>query len=299
MSDQPDDLLQRYADAVAHDDRRPSDRVRAAVRAHAQMQVTHAKPASTVGAKLGQSAANQSKWKMSLVASIAMLGLVGLLVIQIEHGSPRDREVAFGGPSVSSPRPAPAEAPGTGADAATGPQNNTAPAVASVATPHNKMADALPPPPPARAAVVAEAPVKAAKPAAESRLAAAPPVAMPSPAPAPAPVVASAGAGPDTALAKLQAETAQPAAKSAYRSADALSSNTAPRDAKDQGRADTANAVAQRPLAVAAPPPVPAMAAAPPMVAAPPSTAAAPSGPMPPPAHFPSPIKNPSQPIPA
>ena len=266
MSDQADDLLQRYADAVAQDDRRPSDRVRAAVRAHAKMQVAQTAPVDAGVVKQRQQAANQSKWTLSLVASIAMVALTGLLVVQIQHGTPEDREVAFGGPPPSNPLPAAA------------PDAGRAPAVASVAAPAQNTAQATPPPPlptpPEKpAAVAAERRVADTQ---TARVATEPAQAAKRLAP---PVVASREAGPETAPATPPTDAAQSLAKSAY--------NAAPRDAKALSRADTTAAAAGasvRPMlaapatappatvmAAAAPPPAPAMAAP-----APPATAAAP-----------------------
>ncbi len=278
MSDKPDDLLQRYADAVAQDERRPSDRVRASVRAHAQMQLTKSGPANATVGKPRQPAANQSKWTLSLVASVAMMALVGLLVVQIEHGTPEDREVAFGGPTPGKPQ------------AAAEPDANRAPAVASVAAPAQKTAEATPPPPmPSPAAkaapVIAERLAGATQP--DKRVA--PPV-MASREPEPA-------AAPPTPAAPPM-DAARSLAKSAYNSADTLSNSPAPRDAKTLSRAEATAGASVRPMpativpapvmAATAPPPAPTVVLAPPappVVVTPlpppaPAIAAAPGGAM-------------------
>lgn len=97
MTKPRDELLERYAEAVAQDPRRPSDRVRNAARAHAQM--LHDQAAAVQRAERGaptKLAANQPQWTISLVASLAVVGLAGLLYVQIDRGVPEDREAALG-----------------------------------------------------------------------------------------------------------------------------------------------------------------------------------------------------------
>jgi hypothetical protein len=89
--------LERYADAVAQDMRRPSERVRNAARAHAQMlrdQAAMTQRAQSVTPP--KPAANQPQWTISLVASLAVMGLVGLLYVQIDRGTPEVRDAALG-----------------------------------------------------------------------------------------------------------------------------------------------------------------------------------------------------------
>jgi Meckel syndrome type 1 protein len=119
MSQPCDELLERYAEAVAQDPRRPSDRVRNAARAHAQMlrdQAAVTQRAQSVAPP--KPAANQPQWTISLVASLAVVGLVGLLYVQIDRGTPKDRDAALGtsvrteAPATSSAAsPAPPESP--------------------------------------------------------------------------------------------------------------------------------------------------------------------------------------------
>ena len=97
MTEPRDELLERYADAVAQDPRRPSDRVRHAARAHAQMLRDQATAVQRVeGNAPNKPAANQSQWTVSLVASLAVVGLAGLIFVQIDRGTPDVREAGLG-----------------------------------------------------------------------------------------------------------------------------------------------------------------------------------------------------------
>lgn len=113
MTEPRDELLERYAEAVAQDPRRPSDRVRNAARAHAQMlrdQAAQVKRAHYAAPT--KPAANQPQWTLSLVASVAVVGLAGLLYVQIDQGAPQDREIALVAPAPSHvPVPAPSTSP--------------------------------------------------------------------------------------------------------------------------------------------------------------------------------------------
>ena len=113
MTEPRDELLERYAEAVEQDPRRPSDRVRNAARAHAQMlrdQAAQVKRAHYTAPT--KPAANQPQWTLSLVASVAVVGLAGLLYVQIDQGAPQDREIALGAPAPSHvPAPAPSKSP--------------------------------------------------------------------------------------------------------------------------------------------------------------------------------------------
>jgi hypothetical protein len=137
-----DELLQRYDEASAEDTRRPASQVREAVRAHVlsvtesraeTKQVTHAP------------AANQSRWKISLLASIALAGLTGLLVLQFDRGTPDEQEVAYGTPAPAASPPAAAPVPPPPASPA--PAATSEKAVRSTApTPAQKAAPRTPPP---------------------------------------------------------------------------------------------------------------------------------------------------------
>jgi hypothetical protein len=134
MTEPRDELLERYAEAAAQDPRRPSERVRHAARAHAQMlrdQASEAKRAE--GSAPTRPAANHPRWTLSLVASLAVVGLAGLLYVQIDQGEPQDREIALGAPSPSAiPAPtSPTAPPALSAP----PAQNAAPALAKAAPP--------------------------------------------------------------------------------------------------------------------------------------------------------------------
>ena len=99
-----DALVQHYLEASAQDPRRPPDRVREAVRAHAHAVITARTPAaavSTIANAIDRPAANQSSWQLSLLASVALAGITGLLVLQFERAPPEEREAALG---VAAPR---------------------------------------------------------------------------------------------------------------------------------------------------------------------------------------------------
>ena len=108
MTKPRDQLLERYADAVAQDPRRPSDRVRNAVRAHAQMLRDQAAAVQRVeaAASTPRPAANLPQWTLSMVASLVVIGLAGLLYVQVDRGAHEDREMALG---VPAPAPATAD----------------------------------------------------------------------------------------------------------------------------------------------------------------------------------------------
>jgi hypothetical protein len=108
MTEPSDELLERYADAVAQDARKPSDRVRNAARAHAQMLRDQAAVVQRLEGNVHTTkpAANQSHWTLSLVASLAVIGLAGLIYVQIDPGTPDVRKAGLG---VAATAPAPAQ----------------------------------------------------------------------------------------------------------------------------------------------------------------------------------------------
>lgn len=112
--DENDELIRRYREASAQDERRPSAQVREAVRAHAAM-ISASKTASP--APSPARAANQSRWKLSLVASVALAGLTGLLVLQFDRGTPDEQDTALGRPAPAVIPPLPASPPPAVADA--------------------------------------------------------------------------------------------------------------------------------------------------------------------------------------
>lgn len=206
-----DELLQRYREASADDTRRPGAHVRDAVRAHAQMVIEAGKQAGAPQAVANtdaaqRPAANQSRWKISALAGLALAGLTGLLVLQFDRGTDEEKELAFGQPSAtapsspSSPASPPAPAPS--------PSMVPAPAPVAPQTPVTE-ADAK-----KRSADIAKPASKSPAPAAQDKAAASPPVTEPvvrqreaeaapalaaaappaAPPPAPAPVAAPAPA---------------------------------------------------------------------------------------------------------
>ena len=109
--DPSDELLARYREASAADPRVPAERVRAAVRVHAQMVAEAKQQAGPALLPFGNQpppAANESRWKMSALASVAVLGVAGLLVLQFEHGSLEQKDVALGVPAPRQEPPPPA-----------------------------------------------------------------------------------------------------------------------------------------------------------------------------------------------
>ncbi len=202
-----DELTERYREASAQDTRRPGAHVRDAVRAHAQMVIATGK-AQGAHAAAGPvptqtPAANQSRWKISALASLALVGLTGLLVLQFDRGTDEEKDLAFGQPSASAPPaavttpvPAPANTPATTAPqtpqtkarAKAEPESPSPPALNSPATP---VAPKTAPQPAVREQAAAKAEAEtaqafggAAPPPLASPPAAAPAVPAPPPAPA-------------------------------------------------------------------------------------------------------------------
>lgn len=279
MNETRDELVERYAEAVAQDPRRPSARVRDAVRAHAQMLVDAPVAAQPVtDAKPRHKAANQSYWTLSMVASLAVVGLAGLLYLQIDRGPPADREAALEVPARGG-----AAMPSAAAPAATRTEVAQAPAPVEPAKAgearHDTDAKAL-----AAASVVAPrpgaaptSPAPTGAPQRNGQLAAAAKETANRPANAPlrgeAPMVAHEATAKASALPSVEADAA--ATSSYNQAADQLASAGPAHDAKREGaRADVATGAAlpAAPAAALAPPPPPpaAAVAAAPAVAAPP-----------------------------
>ena len=163
MTEPRDELLERYAQAAAQDPRRPSERVRHAARAHAQMlrdQASEVKRAE--GSAPNRTAANQPRWTLYLVASLAVVGLAGLLYVQIDRGEPQDREIALGAPSPSAlTAPRVPTVPTAQRALSAPPAQNAAPALAKAAPPgvySAGPAEAAPSPTPVPAPALAAAP---------------------------------------------------------------------------------------------------------------------------------------------
>ena len=88
-----DPVLQRYREANAHDPARPSPALRDRVLAHARAMARESK-APEGGSHL--QAANDGTWKLRALGSLAVLGLVGLLMLQFDRGTPEERTSAWG-----------------------------------------------------------------------------------------------------------------------------------------------------------------------------------------------------------
>ncbi|WP_010461499.1 ankyrin repeat domain-containing protein [Acidovorax radicis] len=177
MSAPDDDLVRRYREASAQEDARPGAQVREAVRAHAQMLAAAAAMApSPTAAAPSRTAANQSRWKISALATVAVVGLAGLLMLQFERGTPEEQETAYGRRRAEAPAPAalpaPTPAPSTAPAAETSSAAAAAPSAAA-ALPARARDTAIPP-----------AMSTAQKPAAPGH---ARPLAKTAPAPSPAP----------------------------------------------------------------------------------------------------------------
>lgn len=188
---QGDELTRRYHEASAQDTRRPGAHVRDAVRAHAQA-VLDAK--TTARAATPQTpAANQPRWKLSLLASIALVGLTSLLVLQFERGTPEEKELVAGRGAAPAALPDSSAAPATPAPSTPSepPSASAKPAdsetTAAAAPPAN-------PPVPRPAAPAARARTEAAAGSADQTVrpaeSAAPPPAAPAPRPDPEPAAA-------------------------------------------------------------------------------------------------------------
>ena len=181
MTRPDDELVRRYQEASAQEDARPGAHVRDAVRAHAQMVAAAAATAAstdlTATAAPSRGAANQSRWKISALATVALVGLTGLLMLQFERGTPEERDIAFGQRRAQTPAPAAVPAPepsappsapsapatpappesarGSVRDLANSPPHNTAQKSAAAAPgPSRPLAKAAPPAAPAAAEAV-------------------------------------------------------------------------------------------------------------------------------------------------
>ncbi len=144
--DENDELIRRYREASAQDERRPSAQVREAVRAHAAMALV-SKAASP--APSPERAANQSRWKVSLLASIALAGLTGLLVLQFDRGTEDEQETALGRPVpavIPPPPPTVADTKVARSEVPAARAVTTAPAPKAASRPPEAAAPAPPPP---------------------------------------------------------------------------------------------------------------------------------------------------------
>ena len=225
---QTDELMQRYREASAQDTRRPASRVREAVRAHAQIVIASALTNAARPLETESHAANQSRWKISLLASIALAGITGLLVLQFDRGTPEEKELVFGQPGVQTAPPlreSPAAKSQPGA-------KETSPAAPAKAAPKATAATPATPPPPladsSLAKAVAPEPAPAQTPA---RRADAAPAGESSGAVAPAAAVPTLRAAPTAAAGAPAAQ--QNEAKLAPQAAQARAKTAAPHDLEE------------------------------------------------------------------
>lgn len=219
-----DELTQRYREASAQDTRRPGAHVREAVRAHAQMVIAAGKAPAATDSAPTPPAANQSRWKISALAGLALAGLTGLLVLQYDRGTDEEKDLAFGQPSASAPpAPAPAAAPAAVAPPAAQAENRgatTAPAQSPAAAAKAPTAAAPAKPRPQHSITGSAAP-KAQDQAAPPPSASAAPSPAPSPAPLPAPSPTPAPAAPPPPAPEIAAARESPALAQSVPQADA------------------------------------------------------------------------------
>ncbi len=109
-----DELLRLYRRASAQDPRRPAPRVDAAIRAHARMLASAGQGVlPDAGSNRPAAApANHSYGLRAMLASVAVMGLMGLLFLQFDRATPQENELAQGvpqpaetGPARLTPRP--------------------------------------------------------------------------------------------------------------------------------------------------------------------------------------------------
>jgi len=119
-----DDLVRLYRQASAQDPRRPTPRVDAAIRAHARMVASAGKaelPAAEQDKPVA-APANSPHGLRAMLASVAVIGLMGLLFLQFDRGTPQEKNLAQGTPQPAETGPArltpPPEAERSGAHVA-------------------------------------------------------------------------------------------------------------------------------------------------------------------------------------
>lgn len=269
MNLQDDELVRRYHEASAQEGARPGAHVREAVRAHAQMvAAAHtAGPAPTPEAP----AANQARWKISALATVAVVGLTGLLMLQFERGTPEERDTAFSHRRAEAPAPAAQTAPAPAPSAAPAPKplpealspppSATLPAPPDSAQEQERAGNTTSPATGAVAPKSTTAPSPAHAPPPAQPLAKTAPAPTPAPTPAPATAVAPAPASASTAAAETETLHA-PRAAGAMSGFPASPSPVAAPNAESREHAATAP-TKQPPPPAAPEPPAAAAAAAP------------------------------------
>lgn len=157
-------LLQRYQEANALDSARPSAALRDAVMTHANL---HA-PAPGTSVEPQKQAANDTPWKLRAMGSLAVVGLMGLLVMQFERGTPEEQKVALGTPAPQTDSNTEATQTRTTAPLTETLGNEAAPTEAESPpseAPTRPASPPLPPPPVNAGAIPPTRPAPAAKPA--------------------------------------------------------------------------------------------------------------------------------------
>lgn len=205
----PDDaLLKRYREANELDAARPGPALRENVLAHARAVAASRleTPPPTV-----RPAANDSTWTWRALGSLAVIGLIGLLVLQFDRGTPEEKELALG---AGSAPPAKETAAAPAAPAA--PAEAAEPATAQAQPPQERQAPEAQtrfmkrPPAPVATAPEAADRMADAEPAQEAERAASAASAELAPAPQ-APAAAAAPAPAAKAMAPQPADSAAPA----------------------------------------------------------------------------------------
>ena len=109
-TDRSDEIKQRYLQASAEQNVGPSERVRLAALAHAQTVGLAAGEAArsttqttATPAQLPAAAANQSRWNVPLVASLAIASISALLALQFDRSNHADQQIVLGTPSATTP----------------------------------------------------------------------------------------------------------------------------------------------------------------------------------------------------
>ena len=100
-------MVQRYREANDRHPARPGKAVREAVLAHARSQLG----ATPQSLQHTPPAANDSRWKLRALGSLAVVGLIGLLVMQFERGTPEEQALALGQPEQRAERATKAPSP--------------------------------------------------------------------------------------------------------------------------------------------------------------------------------------------
>ncbi|MDR7153077.1 hypothetical protein J2W49_005057 [Hydrogenophaga palleronii] len=218
-----DRLLQRYLEANALDDARPAPRLRDAVLARAREQSTKSTPHLSSPLRR-TAAANDRTWTLRALGTLAALGLVGLLVLQFDQGTPDEREAAFGPPPLpSAPSVAQTPAPAT-EGIGMAPEAAEAPAMARGSDHDAETAAAPKRPAPAAPQKSESAPPRTS----DNPVAAPPPVAAPAPRLEPQAPGANADLSPPASLAERSRAAAPSMARQAPRTASAEAPQAAP-----------------------------------------------------------------------